>query len=58
MNNNIEYWKEREKQRLNARLKDEKEVLKELDKQYKIAMKNIEKEIAKKKIVQGMCILH
>lgn len=46
MNNNIEYWKEREKQRLNARLKDEKEVLKELDKQYKIAMKNIEKEIA------------
>lgn len=46
MNNNIEYWKEREKQRLNARLKEEKEVLKELDKQYKIAMKNIEKEIA------------
>ncbi|HBF6777096.1 TPA: minor capsid protein [Clostridioides difficile] len=46
MNNNIEYWKEREKQRLNTRLKDEKEVLKELDKQYKIAMKNIEKEIA------------
>ncbi|HBH1459472.1 TPA: minor capsid protein [Clostridioides difficile] len=46
MNNNIEYWEEREKQRLNARLKDEKEVLKELDKQYKIAMKNIEKEIA------------
>ncbi|HBF4547269.1 minor capsid protein [Clostridioides difficile] len=45
MNNN-EYWKERERQRLNARLKDEKEVLKELDKQYKIAMKNIEKEIA------------
>ncbi|ENY8534721.1 minor capsid protein [Clostridioides difficile] len=46
MNNNIEYWKEREKQRLNARLKEEEEVLKELDKQYKIAMKNIEKEIA------------
>ncbi|EQK57080.1 minor capsid protein [Clostridioides difficile] len=46
MNNNIGYWKEREKQRLNARLKEEEEVLKELDKQYKIAMKNIEKEIA------------
>ncbi|MGX4264957.1 polymorphic toxin type 50 domain-containing protein [Clostridioides difficile] len=46
MNNNIKYWKEREKQRLNSRLKEEKEVLKELDKQYKIAMKNIEKEIA------------
>ena len=43
--NNRKYWEEREKAKLNKGIKDCNKLAKELEKQYKIAYKQIEKEI-------------
>ena len=43
--NNRKYWEDREKAKLNKGIKDCNKLAKELEKQYKIAYKQIEKEI-------------
>lgn len=43
--NNYEYWKKREEEKLNKGIKDTNKLAKELERHYKLAYKEIEKEI-------------